>query len=480
MNKKLLTLTSSLIPMALIAQQRPNIVFILADDMRGSTVEMTGREKAKTPNINSLASDGVSFTNAHIMGGCNGAVSMPSRAMLMTGKYVYNLHKEGAIIPKEHTTLGEVLNQNGYKTYHIGKWHNDYASFNRSFKAGDDIFFGGMADHWNVPLYSYNNDCNYSKKRAIIKEPFKNNNVEYLSGEYMYSGKHSVDIFTERAIEYINRADKSEPFYLNVAYMSPHDPRSTHTSHHEFYNNLEVTVPQNFMKEHPFDNGEMNVRDEVLASKPRDEKEVISQIKDYYAMISHLDNGVGRIIEALKANGLYKNTIIVFSADNGLAVGQHGLMGKQNVYEHSVSVPLIIKDNTNTSSQINNAPCYLIDVMPTLLEYAHIEKPKSVDAISIMPAIKENKSVRTELYYCYREVQRAISDTNWKLIEYNVNNRRHTQLFNLKEDPMECNNLIENRKYKRIVLELHKKMLVQKQATNDNGSFWNGIDTSKW
>lgn len=473
----ILSLTS-LVPLAAFSQQqRPNIVVLLADDMRGSTIELLANEGVLTPNINTLISDGVLLSNAHIMGGSNGAVSMPSRAMLLTGRYVYNLEKEGAVIPQNHTTIGEALLSNGYTNYHIGKWHSDHKSFNRCFNDGKDIFFGGMSDHWNVPLYTYNPECDYSKKRPVIKSFTQNNSVEYLPGEYSFSGKHSVDIFTDRAVEYIQNSDEV-PFYLNVAYMSPHDPRSTHTNFHTYYDSLNVDLPANFLKQHPFDNGEMNVRDEVLAKLPREESEVVSNIKDYYAMITHLDQSVGRVIEALKSKGIYDNTIVVFAADNGLAVGQHGLMGKQNVYEHSISVPLVVKTagvKSPSNNCINQSPCYLIDLMPTLLDYVGVPIPESVDALSLRPLIDKGEAVRDVLYYCYRECQRAVSDMTWKLIEYNVNGIRNTQLFNIAEDPMETVDLSSDKKYRKEVNRLRNIMLSERDRCNDNGKFWSDV-----
>lgn len=179
--------------------------------MRASGMNFLGKEQVQTPNLDKLAGESTVFTNAHIMGGTSGAVSMPSRAMLMTGKYLYNLEKQGATIPDSHTMIGETLQEAGYNTFHTGKWHSSYEALNRCFKDGKAIFFGGMWDHWNVPLYDYHSDMNYGKRRPVIRNQAKSNKVEYEKGEYMYSGKHSVDIFTHEAIEYIQQQkDKNQ------------------------------------------------------------------------------------------------------------------------------------------------------------------------------------------------------------------------------------------------------------------------------
>ena len=459
---------------SILAREMPNIVLIVADDMRGATMSFLGKEAIKTPVLDRFSDDCTVFTNAHIMGGTSGAVSMPSRAMLMTGKYLYNLEKNGATIPQEHVLIGEVLNQAGYRTFHTGKWHNGKEAFNRCFRSGKDIFFGGMADHWNVPLFGYDPTGIYEDKRRMIRNPGVNNVVETLGGEYAYSGKHSVDIFTETAVAFINgQKEKKEPFFLSLCYMSPHDPRSMPDEFLQLYDTAEIALPPNYMEKHPFDNGELLIRDEALAAIPRVKLEVQKHIAEYYAMISHLDKRIGDVLDALKANGLYENTIVIFTADNGLAVGQHGLMGKQNLYEHSVHVPLIIKQAGATNKkQYAGQLCYLIDLFPTVCEWSGQPVPASVDGISLLPIIRENKPVRDYLYYGYRDFQRAVSDGMWKLIKYNVKGEKTIQLFNLEHDPYEKNDLSNDRKHKKRINTLNEQLHLKRIATNDQSVFW--------
>lgn len=444
-------------------QKQPNIVFILADDMRASTLGCLGREEVKTPALDQLTNDATLFTNAHIMGSCNGAVSMPSRAMLMTGKYLQYLEKEGAVLPPSHKTMGEVLRQAGYETYHIGKWHNDKAAFNRTYSGGTDIFFGGMADHWNVPLYHYDPTGDYKPKRRVTSKPFESNHVEMLGGEYIHSGQHSVDIFTESALQFINRhlLESDRPFFLSLCYMSPHDPRTMPDEFSELYPANRIQLPANFQKEHPYPIADMCIRDEVLAAIPRQEAEVQQHIADYYAMISHLDRRVGEVIAALKARGLYDNTIILFSADNGLAVGQHGLMGKQNVYEHSVNVPLIIKPaEAKPQPRRTDKLCYLIDLFPTICELTGNAIPSSVDGVSLKPILTSDQVVRNAIGFSYKDAQQAVSDGEWKLIKSHAKNTHTTRLYNLKQDPMEIDDLSTDKRYRKRLLQM-EKLLVQ-------------------
>jgi len=141
--------------------KKPNILFLFADDMRYDTIGILGNKEIKTPNLNKLAQNGVSFTNAHIPGGSIAAVCMPSRAMLNTGRSLFKLKDSGSYIPKNHALLGETLKNAGYKTFGTEKWHNGYRAYVRSFTNGGDIFFGGMYDHWKVPVYDYDDTGDY-------------------------------------------------------------------------------------------------------------------------------------------------------------------------------------------------------------------------------------------------------------------------------------------------------------------------------
>ncbi len=438
--------------------------------MRGSAMQFLGHENVLTPNIDRLAQESTTFTNAYIMGGTSGAVSMPSRAMLYSGKYLHTLENKGGRIPAEHTTIGEVLHQNNYTTYHTGKWHNGTEVFNRCFSGGEAIYFDGMADHWNVPLHHYHEAGDYKRNnRPVVKTPFSSNEITYERGDYILSGQHSVDIFSDVAIEFIEQhSSDDKPFFLSVAYMSPHDPRTTYEEYFSKFEANNMELPVNYLPEHPFDNGELRIRDENLLPFPRTEEGVKGQIADYYAMINHMDAGAGRVIEALKEQGLYDNTIIIFAADNGLAVGQHGLLGKQNMYEHSIKVPLMIKGiDGSTDGESRQEQCLLIDIFPTICEYIGAECPQSVDGVSLMPILESDESTREYLYFGYVDKQRAVSDGEWKLIEYNVDDVRTTQLFNIKSDPYELHDLSKDKKQAKRVEKLRKQMKIEADRTSD-------------
>jgi arylsulfatase A-like enzyme len=184
------------------------------------------------------------------------------------------------------------------------------------------------------------------------------------------------------------------------------------------------------------------IRDEQLADTPRQPEEIKRHILEYYAMISHLDAQIGRIMDALERSGQLDNTIIVFAGDNGLAVGQHGLMGKQNLYQHSVNVPLLMAGPGIPEGASTPAFCYLIDVFPTLCELAGAEVPAGLDGRTLAPVISgKQATVRNALHFQYKGLQGAIRKGKDKLIRYWVNGVETLQLFDLEKDPWETENL---------------------------------------
>jgi arylsulfatase A-like enzyme len=210
------------------------------------------------------------------------------------------------------------------------------------------------------------------------------------------------------------------------------------------YNPAKLSLPKNFLPEHPFNNGEMKVRDEALAPWPRTPEIVRQHLAAYYAMITHLDAQIGRVLTALEESGHARNTIVVFASDNGLAVGQHGLLGKQNLYDHSVRVPLVIGGPGLPKGQRADTFCYLYDLFPTLCELTGTKAPATVEGRSLRPALQDSKArVRESVFFAYRHFQRAVRNDHWKLIRYNVESKRTTQLFDMQADPWETRNLAD-------------------------------------
>ncbi|WP_246627667.1 sulfatase-like hydrolase/transferase [Paenibacillus solanacearum] len=413
--------------------KKPNILFMVADDQRFDTIHATGNAQVITPVLDSLAERGVAFRTTYITGGITPAVCVPSRACLHTGAHTLRASAGRFLnqwpglmtINPDRAVMPQVMREAGYYTFATGKWHNDRQSFIKSFDDGAKIFFGGMSDHLQVPVYDFDPTGEYRKETKYYGEAF------------------STDLFADAAVDFIRGYDREQPFFMYVAFTSPHDPRTAPKEFAERYNAADIELPANFMERHPFDNGEMTVRDELLEPFPRDPNSVRQHIADYYAMITHMDDRIGRILEALRDKGELDNTIVVYTADHGLALGQHGLMGKQNLYDHSIRIPLLVSGpGLPPRKQIDAVTCQF-DIFPTVCELAGVEIPTTVDGQSLVPLIRgECSSVHDTVFAVYKDLQRMVCDGEWKLIRYyrpeehNYGTDR-LQLFNIRRDPAE-------------------------------------------
>ena len=431
--------------------RKPNILFLFTDDQRFDTLSALNNPAVRTPNMDRLVRMGVSFTRAHIMGGTSGAVCMPSRAMLMTGRTLFHLENRGASIPAGHTMLPEMLRRAGYITFGTGKWHNGREAYDRCFMEGGKIMFGGMSDHLRVPVYDFDPEGVYPKEKQYEADIF------------------SSVLFSDEGIRFIRRQKGDRPFLWYVYYNAPHEPRMAPEPYNRQYTPEKIDLPPNFLPEHPFDNGEMYIRDENLAPFPRTPEIVREHIAAYYAMITHLDTQIGRVLDALEETGQAKNTIIVFAGDNGLAVGQHGLLGKQNLYEHSVRVPLIFCGPGIPVNETRNSLCYLLDIYPTFCDFLGLEIPATVEGRSLRPAMKSNDiKIRDSVFLAYTRIQRGIkTDDNWKLITYNHHGRQRTQLFDLNKDPWEKIDLVGLEAYKEQQKDLMERLKREMAALDD-------------
>ncbi|MGM0494706.1 MAG: sulfatase-like hydrolase/transferase [Armatimonadota bacterium] len=401
--------------------ERPNILFFFTDDQRFDAVGALGNPEVITPNMDRLVEQGTTFTHATIQGSTRPAVCLPSRAMLMTGRGLYHAPDDCG----DFVTLPQHLQAHGYATFGTGKWHNQPSSYARSFSDGGKIFYGGMSNHLEVPVYDFHPGGDYPQEDRYIGKEF------------------SSELFSDAAIDFIERYDEAAPFMAYISYTAPHDPRMAPEEYEDLYDPARIEVPENFHPVHPFDNGEMVIRDEMLAPFPRTPEIVQEHIAAYYAMITHLDAHIGRVLESLEESGRAEDTIIVFAGDNGLAVGQHGLMGKQNLYDHSIRVPLVVSGPGIPEGERSDALCYLTDLFSTLCDVVDLPTPESVEGRSLAPILQGQTDVGgyESLFFAYMDCQRAIRDERWKLVEYFGEAERVTQLFDLAADPWETANL---------------------------------------
>ncbi|CAH8296245.1 arylsulfatase A-like enzyme [Mariniflexile fucanivorans] len=428
-------------------KNKPNVLFIFADDQRADALGCSGNTYIQTPNIDQLAQNGVQFTNSYVMGGHHGAICAPSRAMLMSGKSLFHVYDklDGVITMPMHFA------ENGYETFGTGKWHNKAASFEASFQHGDNVFIGGMADHYSTPMRKLGKD-------GKLSEPINKG--------------YSTDLFADAAINYLNGyaiGKQENPFFCYIAFTAPHDPRSPREDYIGMYPDESIPVPGNFKALHPFQFDNLTIRDEMLGPWPRTPELIQASLADYYALISHMDNRIGDVINTLKKQGLYENTIIVYAADNGLAIGSHGLLGKQDLYEHSMKVPLIISGPGIPKNQIKDALVYLFDVYPSLADLCNLPEPTNIDGTNFASVIKGKETkIRESLYTSYRHTARAVRTDEWKLIRYPE--RNYTQLFNLKNDPLEIHNLSELSEYKSKVSEMMGLIETWHASTDDTAN----------
>lgn len=405
----LLTVALALAPLAsLPAAGKPNILHIHADDHRADGLHALGTEILRTPHLDTLVERGMTFTRCYTMGSMVGAVCTPSRTMMLTGRSWLRIPKAPGALPGADdpaTFLPRIMAAAGYQTWHMGKSGNGFPA--------------GLAEF-----------------ETSIRDEGKGKTPET-------DRAHCSQRLADRTIEFLkNRTagQAAKPFYIYLAPPVPHDPRSAETDFHKLYPPAKITLSPAFLPMHPFDNGEMTVRDEKLAPWPRTPEDTKQQLADYYACITGLDHHIGRIFEALKAGGQWENTIIVFTGDNGLSMGEHGLFGKQNLYEFGgMHVPLVIAGPGITKGR-SEALAYLMDLFPTFADYGGAKLPEGVEGRSLRPVIEgKSAKVRDVLYTAYQQGQRAIRDDRWKLIRYPLVDR--TQLFDLAADPRELQNL---------------------------------------
>jgi arylsulfatase A-like enzyme len=441
-------------------QDRPNVLLLVADDQRFDTIAALGNDAIATPNYDRLVRSGTALTRAHNMGSDSGAVCVPARSMIHSGRSLFNLDGPGGIT-EAHPTLGEAFGDAGYRTFGTGKWHNGMAAFDRSFEEREAVFLGGMGNHWNVPVVDHGPAGeSYDETPARVDLGDGRVRGRRLPADRHASGTHSTELFADATIDFVqDAADGDAPFFAYCATMEPHDPRTPPGEYLSMYDHERIDLPENFATAHPFDNGELDVRDEKLARRPRDPEEIRRHIADYYASITHLDHHIGRVLDALEATGQREDTVVAFTADHGLAVGRHGLMGKQNLYDHSVRVPLLISGPAIPEDERRDALRYQYELYPTLHEVAGLPVPDDVDARSLLATIRQGAAPYEGLCCAYKSVQRMARDDRYKLIEYGAKADRRTQLFDLHEDPHETENLADADAYAEVRDRLRERLL---------------------
>ncbi|WP_443938413.1 sulfatase-like hydrolase/transferase [Pedobacter sp. MW01-1-1] len=458
--------------------KRPNILFILVDDQAPSDLKVYNPSSIlDAPNIAKLAEEGMVFDGAYQMGSWTGAVCTASRSMIMTGRSLWKFPNpanpnatNAALVPNhlEENSMAAVFNRAGYATMRTCKANNSYAKANALF---------------TVNLES----------------------VSRAGNDQNGSAWHS-----EQVLNYLNiRESKKEekPFLIYFGFSHPHDPRNgkehllekygavnfTDRSGHPSVNAKQPALPPNYLSAHPFPI-QPGLRDEEMVSgvwKHRDEGTVRNEMGRELACSENIDIQIGRVLQKLKEMGELENTYIVYTSDHGIAIGKHGLMGKQNLYEHSFRVPFIVKGPGIKPGSRVQGNIYLMDVLPTFCDLAGIKIPETVDATSFAPILfGKAKTSREVLYGAYsggtKPGIRTVKKGDWKLIKYDVldGSVRKMQLFNIKENPNEYlpehhrknkmeTNLANNPAYSSKLREMEELLSHQMNFYKDPYVLWN-------
>ncbi len=387
------------LPIILAGQtKRPNILILYSDDQRADTIGAWGNRYIDTPNLDLLVKRGISFRNCYNQGGHQPAVCVASRAMLMSGKSLWRATaKDGLNGP----LMPERFAEAGYRTFFTGKWHNGAETLNRSFQAGGLVHLGGMGPQIQPKLQNFGSAQNESR-----------------------NGR-ATPLFADSLITYLKSSIKDQkPFFAYCAFTAPHDPRQAKPEDSKRYQSREVPLPRPWFSAPKADNGELLIRDEMVVPAPRTREQCQKELADYYGLISELDENIGRILKTLEDQSQLENTIVVFAADNGLAMGAHGLMGKQSMYEHSIKVPLImagpvLRVHTETK------PAYLYEVYSRLCRAVGLSVPPAVEAPG------------APMYFGYRDFQRAVRMGSRKMTW----SGKTIEQYELAKDPYEEHNL---------------------------------------
>lgn len=438
--------------------RRPNVLVIVADDMRPDAFGAAGNDIIRTPNLDSLAKRGMMFTRAV----CANPICTPSRAELLTGcsGFRNGTLDFGRPIDPTLTTWAAAMTEAGYRTAYVGKWHNDGVPTERGYERTQGLYMGGggkwqpeAVDWKGMPVTGYrgwlfrDDDGKLYPERGVGLTP----NISRT--------------FADAAIELIDSDDR-RPFMLHVNFTAPHDPLLWPPGYEKQYDASNMPLWANYMREHPFDYGNIDGRDEKLLPRPRPETMIRELTAVYYAVISHMDEQIGRMMKALETTGQTDNTIVIFTSDHGLGVGSHGIRGKQNMYEHTIGVPLLIAGPGIPQGQSTAAQVYLRELYPTSCELVGIPIPESVECRSFARAVRgETQTHHPAVFGYFRDKQRMIRTDGWKYIHYPEANRE--QLFDLTNDPHELHDLSATSMHAETLRDLRIRLVHWQRAVKD-------------
>ncbi len=470
--------------------RRPNFLFILVDDQSPFDLRVYDpKSPLETPVLDRLAAEGMVLDGAYHMGSFSGAVCTPSRHMIMSGRTLWHLPispgaQQRELCPPdlEQNTIPAVFNRAGYATMRTCKVGNSYEAANKLFTVRHDATKRGGTDETGSAWHA-EQVLNYLAERQANRDaaPF----LIYFG----FSHPHDTrDGKPELLAKYgaVNHADRGS--------LPPANPKAP-------------PLPINYLPAHPFHHGHPNLRDEVSVSgvwERRDEVTIRNELGREFACSENIDIQIGRVLKKLDEMGELDNTYIFYTADHGMAIGRHGLQGKQNLYEHTWRVPFLAKGPGIAAGSRAAGNVYLLDVLATLCDLAGIQPPETNEGRSFRPVLEgKQDTVRDVLYGAYcggtKPGMRSVKQGDWKLVKFDVleGQVRETQLFHLADNRDELLvqhhhpdvvaltgnqpekhqvNLADDPRYAQQLARLEALLLEEMRQCNDPYRLWNQPD----
>ncbi|QCX39232.1 sulfatase [Aureibaculum algae] len=454
-------------------QKKPNILFIIADDLTATAVSSYENKASKTPNIDKLASEGVRYTKAY----SQYPVCGPSRASFMSGYYPNATKTFGYVSGRENIgsdrkTMTQLFKDNGYYTARVSKIFHmgvpidiETGSNGQDDEASWTERFNSQGPEWKAigeaELVQGNPDGKIERKGGNVMTIVKAEGDDLV---------HSDGKTAQKAIELIKK-HKNEPFFLALGFVRPHVPFVAPKAYFEPYPHEEIIMPEKVKGD--WDdipkrginyvtsvNGQMSLEQEKKA------------VAAYYASVSYMDTQVGKVLETLKNEGLEDNTIVIFTSDHGFHLGEHNFWMKVSLHEESVRVPLIVKV-PGKDPKVCNSFVELLDLYPTISELAGLKTSKHLQGKSLVKTIDNAEfQVRQEAFSVSQGGKSFLLRTEkWAYIQYNEDASAGIELFDMVKDPQQFTNLANDLNYKKIVSSFQKKLKkkLKKVRHNDLG-----------
>ncbi len=441
---------------------KPNILLLYTDDQTFDSIRALGNSEIQTPNLDRLTASGTVFRSCYNQGGWHGAVCVASRTMLNTGRFLWEacaIEKSLKAEAEQNRLWPQLMRQAGYRTCMSGKWHITGVTPANLFDETRNVRPGGMPT-----------TCDAAYERPKEGEPDLWQPWDESRGGHWQGGRHWSAVTADDAIAFIEAPEKdNKPFFIYAAFNAPHDPRQSPKEFADRYPPDKIALPLNFLPSNPYKDVigcEHTLRDEKLAPDPRTPHAVQVHRAEYYALITYLDQQIGRVLDALEKSGRDKDTVVFLTGDNGLSVGQHGFMGKQNMFEHSMKVPLLAAGPGIPKGKRIDVPVYLQDILPTSLELAGATVPPHIQFKSLLPLIRgKSTSHYDAVYGAYMKLQRMVRVGDKKLIWYPQPDV--CLLFDLATDPNETRNLADDPAQRETLIALKRRLVALQKSMND-------------